>query len=183
VPASTLTAENTVLAIVDVQGKLAQLMPDKESLFANLRRMVQGARVLGVPILWAEQNPAALGPTISELSELLDEEQPVSKMTFSCMGAPEFAAALQACGRQQVLLTGIEAHICVYNTAADLLSAGYEVHVVEDAMGSRVAANKAVGVRRMCMEGAFLSSTEMCLFEMMKSAEHPRFRDIQAIVK
>jgi nicotinamidase-related amidase len=179
-----LNLDNAVLAIVDVQGKLAQLMTDKENLFANLQRMVKGAKVLGVPILWAEQNPAGLGPTITEVATLLDGvTEPFSKMSFSCMGSPDFVAALEATGHRQVLLTGIEAHICVYNTAADLLSAGYEVHVIEDAVGSRIAANKAVGVRRMCMEGAILSSTEMCLFEMMQSAEYPRFRDIQAIVK
>ena len=178
-----LDPEQAALAIVDVQGRLAQLMADRETLFANLQRMVRGARVLGLPILWAEQNPAGLGPTIPELTALLEGETPVSKMTFSCLGAPEFVAALEAAGRRQVLLTGIEAHICVYHTAADLLARGYEVQVVEDAVGARVAANKRVGVSRMCAAGAVLTSTEMALFEMMRTAEHPRFREIQAIVK
>jgi nicotinamidase-related amidase len=178
-----LEAENAVLAIVDVQGRLAQLMADRETLFANLQRMVKGARVLGLPILWAEQNPAGLGPTIPELTSLLEGETPVSKMSFSCLGSPEFVAALEATGRHQVLLTGIEAHICVYNTAADLLARGHEVQVVEDAVGARVAGNKRVGVSRMCAEGAVLTSTEMALFELMKTSEHPRFREIQAIVK
>lgn len=179
-----LTTNNAVLVIVDVQGRLAQLMADKEALLANLQRMVQGAKILELPILWAEQNPAGLGPTIPELCALLDgEAQAISKMTFSCAANPEFLAALEATGRKQVLLTGIETHICVYNTAADLLAKGYEVQVVADAVSSRVAGNKAVGVGRMCAEGAVLTSTEMALFEMMKTAEHPRFRDIQAIVK
>ncbi len=178
-----LDADNTVLVIVDVQGRLAQLMADRETLFANLQRMVRGARVLELPILWAEQNPAGLGPTIPELTALLEGEKPVSKMTFSCAGNADFVAALEASGRRQVLLTGIEAHICVYNTAADLLARGYEVQVVADAVGARVAENKKVGVSRMCAEGAVLTSTEMALFELMKTAEHPRFREIQAIVK
>jgi nicotinamidase-related amidase len=178
-----LAADDAVLVIVDVQGKLAQLMDDRENLFANLQRMVRGARLLGLPILWAEQNPRGLGPTIPELASLLEDQQPISKMTFSCLGEPGFTAALQATGRRQVLLTGIEAHICVYNTAADLLAQGYGVQVVEDAVGARIAGNTSVGVRRMCAEGAALTSTEMVLFEMMKTAEHPQFREIQAIVK
>ena len=178
-----LAQDQAVLAIVDVQGKLAQLMHDRETLFSNLQRMVRGAQTLELPILWAEQNPKGLGPTIPELTDLLVTEQAHSKMTFSCLGSPAFVAALQQTGRNQVLLTGIEAHICVYNTAADLLARGFEVHVVEDAVGARVASNKSVGVRRMCQQGAILSSVEMALFEMMKTAEHPRFREIQAIVK
>ena len=178
-----LTLDNAVLVIVDVQGRLAQLMDDRETLYANLQRMVRGAKALELPILWAEQNPRGLGPTIPELTALLEDEQPISKMTFSCCGSPEFIADLAATGRRQVLLTGIEAHICVYNTAVDLLGRDYEVHLVEDAVGARVASNKSVGVRRMCAEGAVLSSTEMALFELIKTAEHPRFREIQAIVK
>ncbi len=178
-----LQQDQAVLAVVDVQGKLAQLMHDRESLFTNLQRMVRGAQALELPILWAEQNPRGLGPTIPELVDLLVGEQPHSKMTFSCLGSPDFEAALEGCGRRQVLLTGIEAHIGVYNTAADLLARGFEVHVVADAVGTRAAANKEVAIRRMCNAGAVLSSVEMALFEMMQTADHPRFRDIQAIVK
>ena len=110
-----LNLDNAVLAIVDVQGKLAQLMTDKENLFANLQRMVKGAKVLGVPILWAEQNPAGLGPTIPEVATLLDGvTEPFSKMSFSCMGSPDFVAALEATGRRQVLLTGIRGpYLCL----------------------------------------------------------------------
>ncbi len=178
-----LNTDDAALVIVDVQGRLAQLMDDRETLFANLQRMVRGAQVLELPILWAEQNPGKLGPTIAEVASLLDGVEPIAKMSFSCAGSARFLAALQACGRRQLLLTGIETHICVYNTAVDLLERGYEVHLVEDAVGSRIASNKSVGVRRMCDRGAVLTSTEMALFEMMRSAEHPCFRQIQAIVK
>jgi nicotinamidase-related amidase len=178
-----LSQDDTALVIVDVQGKLAQLMDDRETLFANLQRMARSARVLGLPILWAEQIPEKLGPTIPELAALLEGFSPISKTSFSCAGSGEFLALLDACGRRQLLLTGIEAHICVYNTAADLLARGYEVQVVEDAVGARTATNKAVGVHRMRELGAALTSTEMALFEMMETAEHPCFREIQAIVK
>ena len=178
-----LLQDQAVLAIVDVQGNLAQLMHERESLFTNLKRILRVEQTLELPFRRAEPNPRGLVPTITELTTLLGDERPHSKMTFSCLGSPEFEAALEQCGRKQVLLTGIEAHICVYNTAADLLARGFEVHVMADAVGSRVAANKEVAIRRMCNAGAVLSSVEMALFELMKTADHPRFRDIQAIVK
>lgn len=178
-----LVMEDAVLVIVDVQGRLARLMADADTLFANLQRMIRGSRVLDIPIIWAEQNPAGLGPTIPELSELLEGVEPIAKMTFSCVREPRFLETLEALGRKQVLVTGIEAHICVYGTVAGLLEKGYEVHVVEDAIGTRIASNKGVALRRMHAEGAVLTSTEMALFEMMQSADHPSFRQIQAIVK
>jgi nicotinamidase-related amidase len=178
-----LTNDNAVLVIVDVQGKLAQLMADREALFGNLQRMVRGALALELPILWLEQIPEKLGPTIPEVADLLPGVQPISKTSFSGAGNAQFNSALAQSGRKQVLLVGIEAHICVCQTALDLVAAGYEVAVVEDAVGSRIASNKAVGVRKMLAHGVDLSSTEMALFELMGDAGHPAFRDIQALLK
>jgi len=148
-----LKIENSLLVIVDVQGKLAQLMFEKEKLIANLVRMVKGARILGIPILWNEQNPAGLGSTIPELTGLLTALQPQPKMTFSCCGNPAFMDELRRSGRRQVLLVGIEAHICVYQTAAELLQLGYEVHLVSDAVSSRTLENKQVGIERLRAQG------------------------------
>ena len=178
-----LTADQVVLVVVDVQGKLAQLMTDRETLFANLRRMIQGARALDVPVIWVEQLPDKLGPSIPDVAQQLRDQQPISKATFSCGGSEEFNAALQATGRRQVLLTGIETHICVYQTAGDLLSAGYGVELVTDATSSRFAHNKRLGVDKMQRLGATLTSTEMVLFELLGTAAHPAFRSIQQIVK
>jgi nicotinamidase-related amidase len=178
-----LNANNTVLVIVDVQGKLAHMMHDKETLFANVQRMIRGAKVLDIPILWAEQYPEKLGGTIDEVASLLEGQQPIPKMSFSCAQNPQFNAALEALSRKQVLVTGMEAHVCVHHTAIDLVAQGYEVEVVEDAIGARIASNKAVAVRKMCALGVGLTSTEMALFELMGSCEHPAFRQIQAIFK
>jgi nicotinamidase-related amidase len=178
-----LTSANAVLVIVDVQGRLAQLMADKETLFINLQRMIRSARALSIPILWVEQNPAKLGPTIDEVADLLPELEPIAKTSFSCAGNREFMAVLKQRSRKQVLVVGIEAHVCVYQTAVDLAAAGYAVEVVEDAISSRSAANKAVALRRMAASGVGLTSTEMALFELMGDCEHPAFRDIQAIIK
>lgn len=178
-----LASHDTVLVIVDVQGKLAQLMADRETLFANLQRMVRGAQVLDIPVIWVEQYPEKLGPTIPELTALLPDIEPISKMSFSCAKNPQFSTTLTRLGKRQVLVVGMEAHVCVYQTAVDLVDEGYQVEVVEDAIGARIASNKGVGVRKMCARGVGLTSTEMALFELMGDCEHPAFRDIQAIVK
>lgn len=178
-----LNSTDTVLVVVDVQGKLAQLMSDRETLFANLQRMVKGAQVLDIPILWMEQYPEKLGSTIPELAELMPDIQPIAKMSFSCARNAQFSSALTALGRKQVLVVGMEAHVCVYQTAVDLVNEGYQVEVVEDAIGARIASNKGVGVRKMCAQGVGLTSTEMALFELMAHCEHPGFREMQSIVK
>ena len=178
-----LETDNTALVIVDVQGRLAQHMADREALFGNLQRMVKGALALELPILWVEQLPGKLGPTIPEVAELLPGHRPIAKSSFSCAQNPEFNAALAQAGRRQLLLVGMEAHVCVYQSAVDLVQASYEVEVVADAVGSRSADNRAAGLRKMQARGVGLSSTEMALFELLGDAGHPAFRDIQALLK
>jgi nicotinamidase-related amidase len=178
-----LTTENTVLVLVDVQGKLAQAMDGKEALFQNLRKLVQGVQVLGLPIVWLEQNPAGLGPTIPELAELLQAQKPIGKFSFSCCGDETFMAALVATGRRQVLLAGIEAHVCIYQTAADLLKLGYEVEVVADGVSSRTAANRELALQKMQQLGARLTSVEMALFELLGKAGGPAFKAMLQIVR
>ena len=144
-----LKIETTVLVVVDVQGKLAQLMHDRAALFNALQRVIGGARSLALPILWAEQNPDRMGPTIPEIRSLLPDLQPIPKLSFSCAGEPRFLAALQQTGRRQVLLAGIETHVCMAQTAADLVAGGYEVEVPADAVSSRTAENRAVGLEKI----------------------------------
>lgn len=178
-----LTPENTVLIIVDVQGKLAQLMHKKEALFENLQRIIKGSQILGIPILWAEQNPEGLGPTIPEVARLLSNIQPISKFSFSCCGSERFMQELEALDRKQVLIAGIEAHVCVYQTTMDLLELGYEVQIVADAVSSRAAENREIGLARMKDAGASLTSTETALFELLKVARGVKFKEILKIVK
>lgn len=178
-----MNTENGILILIDVQGKLAQLMHDKERLFANLQILVKGARILGVPILWCQQNPRALGPTIPELVGLLEGLTPIDKMSFSCWGEPAFAAALRTMERNQAVLCGIESHVCVYQTAADLRERGYEVAVVADAVSSRTAENKQIALSRMQSEGVCGTSTEMLLFEWMRTATHAQFKEVARLVR
>jgi nicotinamidase-related amidase len=178
-----LAATDTALLVVDVQGRLARLIADAEAVIANIQRMIRGARALSVPILWAEQNPAGLGPTIAEIADLLPQLEPIPKTSFSCAGSPRFMASLGRLERRQVLVVGIEAHVCVYQSALDLVEAGYAVDVVEDAVGSRAAANKAAGLRRLAACGVGVTTTEIALFELLGDCEHPAFREVQAIIR
>jgi len=178
-----LEIQNACLVVVDVQGKLAQLMVDKESLFKNVRILIQAAQILDIPILWCQQVPEALGPTVPEIAELLAGEEPIDKAHFSCCGEERFTAELNALGREQVLLCGIEAHVCIYQTAMDLMEGGLEITIVADAVSSRTELNRETALDRMAAEGANISSTEMTLFELLKTARHPQFREIARLVK
>jgi nicotinamidase-related amidase len=178
-----LNIDSTVLVVIDIQGKLASLMHQKETVYENVIRLVNGSRVLGIPILWTEQYPQGIGGTIPEIAEALDGVIPIAKMTFSCCRNDEFLTALRATGCQQVLITGIETHICVYQTTMELLESGYEVEVVADAVSSRTPENKEIGLQKMQAAGASLTGTETALYELLKVAGGPEFKEILRIVK
>jgi nicotinamidase-related amidase len=178
-----LEIDETVLVIVDVQGKLATLMHDKETLFKNLERLIKGFQILGAPILLTEQYPSGLGATAPEIKTLMPTIKPIEKLSFSCFGEDRFLEAFEELEREQVLIAGIESHICVYQTVSDMLEEDLEVHCVADAISSRTAENRLLGLDRMKDEGAFLSSTEMCLFELLKVAGSSEFKQISALIK
>jgi len=178
-----ITTEDTVLVIIDVQEKLVPAMHDKETLLDNLKKMVKGARILGLPIRLTEQNPAGLGPTVPEIVELLPDEKPVSKFSFSSCGTEEFIEELKTVNRQNILIVGMEAHVCVYQTAADLVNLNYDVQVVADAVDSRTLQNKQIGLEKSKSAGAGITSTEIALFELVKIAKGDKFKEIIKIVK
>jgi nicotinamidase-related amidase len=178
-----LDRENTLLLVVDIQGNLAQQMYEKEVLFRNVRKLIQGIQVLGLPIVWAEQIPEKLGPTIPEVANLLTGMRPIPKSSFSCCGNPDIMQAIEKNHRQQVLVCGIEVHICVYQTSAELVSKGYAVQVVADAVSSRQLGNKEIGLAKAREAGASITSVETVLFELMQKAEGDEFRQLVKIVK
>ena len=178
-----ITTDNTILMLVDIQGKLAHSMHARESLFDNLQRLVKGARVLELPIVWAEQNPKGLGPTIPEVAELLPDLEPIPKFSFSCCDNEEIQKGLESVNRESVVIAGIETHICVYQTVRDLRNANYEVQVVVDAVSSRTPENKQIGLEKCRDAGAIITSVETVLFELLKVAEGPKFKEILNIVK
>ncbi len=178
-----LSTDQAILLIVDVQGKLAQVMHERDALLRNLQILIQGIQVLGAPILWVEQNPSGLGPTVPELSKLLSGQAPIAKMSFSAGGEPQVVEALRRSGRTQVILAGIEAHVCIYLTAADLLAQGYDIEVVADAVSSRTSARKEVGISRIAALGGGITCTETVLFELLGHAGGDRFRAILKLLK
>jgi len=178
-----LEIEKSCLVIVDVQGKLAQLMYNKELLFKNIRILIQAAKELSIPILWCQQVPEALGQTIPEIAELLSGIQPINKSAFSCCGDEKFNSALQKLGRQQVLLCGIETHVCIYQTAIHLKQQGKEVHVIADAVSSRTLENKQIALEKLRTNGIDIDCVEMVLFELLKTAKHPSFKTLAKLIK
>lgn len=178
-----LDIQQCCLTVVDVQGKLAQLMHGREALFKNIQILVRAAKFLEIPILWCQQCPDALGPTVPEIVQLLNENEPINKSAFSCCGDEQFNAGLKELARNQILLCGIETHVCIYQTAVDLLGRGFNVIVIADAVSSRTIENKQIAINRLAAEGANISCTEMALFELLKTAEHPKFRQIAKLIK
>jgi len=171
-----------VLVVVDMQVKLLPAIHERERVVRECRRLVEGAKSLGVPILWAEQNPRGLGPTEPALAAAIPG-RPLAKTTFSCLGDAEFRRRLSELSRRQAILCGIEAHVCVSQTALDLLEQGYAVHVAADAVSSRTPENRQIGLDRVRSGGGVITSVEMCLFEMLGGAEGPAFREVLALVK
>jgi nicotinamidase-related amidase len=180
---AALAADNTALLLIDFQERLFPVMQDKEKLLNNVVKLTKGAVALELPIIVTEQYPKGLGPTIPEIKGLIPDLKPVEKVCFSCCDEPAFMERLGGLKRKQVLVAGIEAHICVYQTAAALAKAGYQVEVVADGIASREADNRAVALSRLGMMGILPTSVEMALFELLKIAKGDKFKQISAIVK
>ncbi len=180
---SLLSVEDTVLFVIDMQGNLYESMQDKQFLLENVRKLIRGVQIFGIPVIVTEQIPEKLGPTIEPVASLLPDVMRLPKSDFSCCGDEKIMKALKAAERQQVLLCGIETHVCVYQTAVDLLGFGYDVHLVADAVSSRTVLNREIGIEKMRDEGARLASTEMVLFEWIRTADDPKFKEIFRIVK
>jgi nicotinamidase-related amidase len=178
-----LDAANTILLLIDFQERLFPVMHDKEKLLKNVIKLVKGARVLEIPIILTEQYPKGLGPTIPEIKELIPDVKPVEKVCFSCTDEAAFSQALKASKRQQVLIAGIESHICVYQTAMALAREGYEVQVVSDCVASRDPENKMTALTRFQLASIPPTTTEMALFELLKIAQGDKFKQISSIVK
>lgn len=171
------------LIIIDVQGRLAECMDGADRMLPSIRRLALGWRALGLPVLLTEQVPEKLGPTREELADAVSGLTPIPKSSFSCCGEPAFMRALEAAGLRRVVLCGIETHVCVWQTARDLLRAGYAVDVCVDAVSSRAAAHREIALARMRDEGARWTLVEMALLEQVGTAKAPAFRTVHALIK
>lgn len=178
-----LQIDNTFLLLIDIQDRLYRAMPDKEELLANVRKLIVGIKAFGIPIVMSEQYPEGIGKTIPEIAELLPDVQGIRKMSFSCCANRDCNSAMAATERNQVLIAGIEAHVCVYHTAMHLQEGGYEVQVVADAVSSRSPRNRDIGIQKMRDAGIAITSVEIALFELLRTAEADKFREISKILK
>jgi nicotinamidase-related amidase len=175
-----MTADGAALLLIDLQERLMPVIHDHEAVVARAVRLAEAAQLLGVPIRATEQNPAGLGPTVAPLAAY--PSAVLSKTTFSAADDPGFAALLPA-GATEVVVAGCEAHVCVLQTVLGLLPRGRRVFVVTDAVGSRDPADKAVALDRAARHGAEIVTSEMVLFEWLHDARHPKFREVQKLLK
>jgi nicotinamidase-related amidase len=177
---------HAVLVVIDVQERMIPVIDQAAEVVRNIDRLIRGCHVLGVPVIVTEQYTKGLGRTVEDLCRALEESggyKPIEKSCFSAHGCAGFEAALSAHDRTQVVLAGVETHVCVYQTAMDLLRDEYDVAIVADAVGSRTPQNKAIALDRLASEGVRLTSTEMALFEMLVQAGTDEFRAISKLVK
>ncbi|MDH7600076.1 MAG: isochorismatase family protein [Sedimentisphaerales bacterium] len=175
--------ERPCLVIIDVQQKLMAVMEDGARLLRKIPIAIQAAKILGMPIVWLQQRPEALGPTVPEVLAHLEGLEPIDKACFSAWGSPQFRERLRGLQARSALICGIEAHVCVYQTAIDLSRCGLEVHVLADVIASRNGEDRQMAILRMASEGVKISTTEMALFDLLETADHPRFKEVSRLIK
>ncbi len=178
-----LSSTQASLLVVDIQEAFRKRLPDVSELTRNISILVEASKILKLPVFVTEQYPQGLGKTLAEVAACLGDHEYFEKTAFSCCGAPGFVDALKATQRQQVIVCGIEAHVCVSQTVHDLLQSGFSVHVIEDAVSSRQPRNKEVGIAKMLASGALGSCVEMALFEMLVESGTETFKAVQRLIK
>ncbi|HEY9772464.1 MAG TPA: hydrolase [Planktothrix sp.] len=180
---SILERDQAVLLIIDVQESFRKYLPEFGNLTRNISILVEAAKILQLPVVVTEQYPQGLGNTVSEIAACLGDHQVFGKQCFSCCGDDDFTGALRNLGRHQIIVSGIEAHVCVNQTVHDLLLAGYQPHLVTDAISARSPKNKEIAIQKMTASGAVPSCVEMALFEMCVTSGTATFKAVQRLVK
>ena len=178
-----LSKEDAVLAVVDIQERLAVVMSEKEKVVNNALHLIEAAKLLSIPVILTEQYSKGLGQTVGEIREALPSYHPVEKLTFSCCGEPAFLKALASTGKKKIILCGMETHVCVLQTCIGSLKEGYTVHAVSDAICSRSKENFKTGIEFMRDAGAVISGTETVLFQLLERAGTEEFKTISKRIK
>jgi nicotinamidase-related amidase len=176
-----MSAADTGLLVVDVQAKLMAKIPGADALVRDIAFLIDAARLLGIPVQATEQYPRGLGPTVPELARRLPERP--DKTAFSCCAIPSVVETFRRAARPKVVLAGIEAHVCVLNTALDLLALGFRVYLAADAVASRYPIDREFALRRLEQAGAILTTAEACVFEWVGGSAHPQFKAVSALVQ
>ncbi len=180
---NTLSQENSLLLVIDVQERLVASL-EKDAIVNRSKIMVQAANILDIPTIVTEQYPKGLGNTVSAVSESFGENvKLIEKKAFSVLKEEGFLDLLKSYGKKQIIIGGIETHICVHQTVADLLQEGFEVYVAKDMCASRRKNEFKQGIELMKQNGAKITCVEIVLFEWLKTSKHPQFKEIQALIK
>lgn len=177
---SLINENNCILVGIDYQEKLVNML-EKNSCVTKFQKLLTTAQILNLPVILTEQYPKGLGNTVSALN--LENVQVIEKNSFSAMLQNEFKTAIQNSGKKQIIIGGIETHICVHQTVSDLINEGFEVFVVKDACASRNKYEFEQGISIMQQNGAKITCVEITLFELLKTSKHPKFKEIQALIK
>ncbi len=175
--------ENTVGVVIDIQERLVPVMEESEQLIENCSKLIRGLQILELPLFVTQQYTKGLGETVEEIKSVINDFNPIEKKDFSCYDEPVFAQKLALSGAKNVIICGIEAHVCVLQTAIDLKAAGYNPVVVFDCVASRSFDNVDLAAERFRFEGIMMTSLESILFELTRSAGAPEFKEISKLVK
>ncbi len=178
-----LNKEEAVLLIIDFQERLAAIMKEKDKVVKNCQHLLELAKMQGIPVVVTEQYPKGLGRTVPELRSAVPDYKPIEKTAFNCCGEPAFVADIKKLGKKQIVITGMETHICVLQTTIGLLQLGFTVHAVQDAIISRTKDNWRTGIAFMRDAGAVVTCTETVLFQLLKVAGTEEFKRISQRIK
>ena len=175
--------DDTIALMIDFQEKLVPAINNHEQIVQKTVQLLSGLKTLGCPVLFSQQYTKGLGMTVPKIMETQENFQYIDKLTYSCLDTEEIKMALDKAGKKTVILAGMETHICVMQTARDLLANGYNVYLIADCVGSRTEFNYQIGMERMKQEGVTISSVESVLFELLEKAGTPEFKVISKLIK
>jgi len=178
-----LDKNDALLLIIDIQERLAVVMKEKDKVVKNTQHLIELAKMMNIPLVVTEQYPKGLGRTVPELQSLIPGSKPIEKISFNCCDEPSFLSEINKLGKKKIIVTGMETHVCVLQTATSLLQAGYTTHVVQDAICSRTKENWKAGLRFMHDAGAVLTCTETVLFQLLRAAGTEEFKKISQRIK
>lgn len=175
--------EKSILVVIDVQGNLAYRMHDKDKLFRHIQALIKAAHFLNIPIVYTEQAPDKIGATVPEIAQEMMGINPITKKTFSCALEGAFMDKIRSLKRKEIIICGIETHVCVFQTIHDLMAMKYEVQVVADAVSSRSEDNKTIALKRLEGMGVTLTCVEMLVTELLRTSEHKNFKEVLQLIR
>src|SRR5574344_2112399 len=179
-----INIENTLVVLIDIQERLVNMLTNKDEIIKTTSTLLHGTNILELPAILTEQYPKGLGSTINEVKNIVNKDNSfIEKTSFSAYQTPEFKQKIKSLNKKNIIICGIETHICVYQTVCELIESGYNVIVAKDACASRTQLSYNTGLELMKDNGAHISTVETVLFELLKTSRHPKFKEVQNLIK